>query len=208
MVMVHQQSSIIKASKPPRNNGVALPSPTCRFSMVMCHFYFILSALFSFPSLGAGFSFGAPHLSRPLLNRPIIEPDSSNNLTHDATETIIKEPRHFAINFVTTPVTNNHAHAMTIPQTIANSASSYKLSDSTAFQMLPREPTITKSAKELRDLKELEDRRLDRCADKGMFWEQCFIFGESDSLDDGRNDDGESLWKESGGVKRTTIQTW
>lgn len=32
--------------------------------------------------------------------------------------------------------------------------------------------------RELRDLKDLQDMRLDQCADRGVFWEQCFMFGE------------------------------
>ena len=87
---------------------------------------------------------------------------------------------------------------------------SYKLSDSNAFKLLPREPTRTKSAKELQDLKELEDDRLDKCVDKGIFWEQCFIFGESDKNGDDsmRTDNVNRMQKGTVPARKTVIPTW
>lgn len=58
----------------------------------------------------------------------------------------------------------------------------YKLSDSTAFKLLPRETQKSTSVKKLQDLKDLQDSRLAKCADRGVYWEQCFMFGESDSV--------------------------
>lgn len=65
-----------------------------------------------------------------------------------------------------------------------------KLSQTKEFQMLPREtlqlpPTslsspLKEAIKELKDLQDFQDARLDMCADRGIFWEQCFMFGESD----------------------------
>jgi len=39
----------------------------------------------------------------------------------------------------------------------------------------------SKARKELTDLKVLQDSRLDMCADRGDNWEQCFMFGDSQS---------------------------
>ncbi|KAL7468210.1 hypothetical protein ACHAXS_008436 [Conticribra weissflogii] len=64
-----------------------------------------------------------------------------------------------------------------------------KLSQTKEFQMLPRENTglspsislpLKEAIKELKDLQDLQDERLDMCADRGVFWEQCFMFGERD----------------------------
>lgn len=52
------------------------------------------------------------------------------------------------------------------------------LSQSSVFANLPRERPLTRAVRELNDLKDLEDYRLDVCAERGVFWEQCFIFGE------------------------------
>lgn len=35
--------------------------------------------------------------------------------------------------------------------------------------------------RELTELQELQDARLDACADRGTLWEQCFMFGDSAS---------------------------
>lgn len=56
----------------------------------------------------------------------------------------------------------------------------FRIADSTAFKLLPREAPLTKAVKELNDLRDLEDYRLDACAERGVFWEQCFFLGESD----------------------------
>ncbi len=45
-----------------------------------------------------------------------------------------------------------------------------------------QDPLKVKARKELNKLKELEDSRLDLCADKGKNWEQCFMFGESNTI--------------------------
>jgi hypothetical protein len=62
-------------------------------------------------------------------------------------------------------------------------SSSYKLSDSAAFQLLPREMQKSTAIKQLQDLKDMQDSRLDKCADRGVYWEQCFFMGESEGLD-------------------------
>lgn len=59
--------------------------------------------------------------------------------------------------------------------------SSYKLSESAAFKLLPREMQKSTAMKKLQDLKDLQDDRLAQCADRGVYWEQCFMFGESES---------------------------
>lgn len=74
------------------------------------------------------------------------------------------------------------------------------LSQAQAFQTLPREdarqirsllvPSPTR--KKIQDLKGLQDARLDSCADRGVYWEQCFMFGDTsvesrDTTTAGRN---------------------
>jgi len=44
-----------------------------------------------------------------------------------------------------------------------------------------QDPRKVKALKELKELKSLEDTRLALCEDKGKNWEQCFMFGESES---------------------------
>lgn len=44
------------------------------------------------------------------------------------------------------------------------------------------DPRKAKARKELVDLKNLQDSRLDICADKGRNWEQCFMYGESPTI--------------------------
>jgi len=61
--------------------------------------------------------------------------------------------------------------------------SPYKLSESSAFQLLPRELQQSTAIKQLQDLKDMQDDRLDRCADRGVYWEQCFFMGESEGVD-------------------------
>jgi hypothetical protein len=61
--------------------------------------------------------------------------------------------------------------------------SSYKLSDSAAFKLLPREMRKSTAIQQLQDLKELQDARLDKCADRGIYWEQCFFMGQSEGVD-------------------------
>ena len=48
------------------------------------------------------------------------------------------------------------------------------------------DPIKAKARKELSDLKNLQDSRLDLCADKGKNWEQCFMFGESPTVQKGK----------------------
>jgi hypothetical protein len=55
------------------------------------------------------------------------------------------------------------------------------LSQSNAFRALRREPIMSQARRQLEDLKDLEDSRLDQCADRGVYWEQCFMFGESNT---------------------------
>ena len=43
------------------------------------------------------------------------------------------------------------------------------------------QPSKVRGLKELQALKDLQDDRLDQCADRGIFWEQCFMYGESSS---------------------------
>ena len=44
------------------------------------------------------------------------------------------------------------------------------------------DPLKVKARKELNNLKNLQDSRLEICADKGKNWEQCFMFGESPTI--------------------------
>lgn len=62
-------------------------------------------------------------------------------------------------------------------------SSPYKLSESAAFQLLPREMRQSTAIKQLQDLKDMQDDRLDKCADRGVYWEQCFFMGESEGVD-------------------------
>lgn len=53
--------------------------------------------------------------------------------------------------------------------------------------------------KQLIDLQNLQDERLDQCVDKGIDWEQCFMFGNSSSMTfaDGQGND----WQKGLGIK-------
>ena len=63
------------------------------------------------------------------------------------------------------------------PTTTTTSSKYYK-------NVIINDPKI-KARKQVRELQELQDSRLDICADKGENWEQCFMFGESpDSYND------------------------
>lgn len=59
---------------------------------------------------------------------------------------------------------------------------SYNLPDTDAFKMLRREPRLSGAVKELKELQELQDNRLEACEDKGIFWEQCFMYGQRDGI--------------------------
>ena len=59
----------------------------------------------------------------------------------------------------------------------------YKISDSAAFQLLPREMPKSTAVKQLQDLRDLQDSKLDQCADRGVYWESCFFMGESEGVD-------------------------
>lgn len=48
-----------------------------------------------------------------------------------------------------------------------------------SYTYLRQDPKSSKALRELRNLKTLEDSRLDLCADRGKQWEQCFMFGDS-----------------------------
>jgi hypothetical protein len=52
------------------------------------------------------------------------------------------------------------------------------LSQSSVFANLPRERPLTRAIRDLNDLKDLEDYRLDVCAERGVSWEQCFMYGD------------------------------
>jgi len=74
-----------------------------------------------------------------------------------------------------------------------------KLSDTDAFRNLQREPptTTTRALRELAELQELQDARLEACAERGSLWEQCFMFGDSALSSSSSSDGGSS----SGGTK-------
>lgn len=40
-------------------------------------------------------------------------------------------------------------------------------------------PSEVRALKEFQALKDLQDDRLAKCADRGLFWEQCFMYGET-----------------------------
>ena len=66
------------------------------------------------------------------------------------------------------------------------------LSDTDAFKQLPRQKAYTGAVKELMDLQEMQDTRLSACEDKGKFWEQCFMYGQSnDGISPVKNKFGE-----------------
>ena len=67
---------------------------------------------------------------------------------------------------------------------------STKLSETEAFQNLRREPPTTRALRELTQLQDLQDARLDACADRGTLWEQCFMFGDSESNGGGSSGGG------------------
>ena len=68
-----------------------------------------------------------------------------------------------------------------------------------AFQNLRRDPPTTRALRELSELQELQDARLDACADRGALWEQCFMFG--DSASDGGGGGGTKAKKGSGNLQ-------
>mmetsp|Transcript_1946 Transcript_1946/g.4187 ORF Transcript_1946/g.4187 Transcript_1946/m.4187 type:complete len:198 (+) Transcript_1946:91-684(+) len=57
---------------------------------------------------------------------------------------------------------------------------SFSLGNSNAFRLLTRDPPLSQAERRLRDVTELQDERLDSCADRGPYWEQCFMFGMRD----------------------------
>lgn len=67
--------------------------------------------------------------------------------------------------------------------TKAVSSPNYSLSESDAFKMLRREPILSGAVKEIHDLQDLQDDRLKQCEDKGIYWEQCFMYGQSDGVE-------------------------
>mmetsp|Transcript_44888 Transcript_44888/g.54364 ORF Transcript_44888/g.54364 Transcript_44888/m.54364 type:complete len:248 (+) Transcript_44888:152-895(+) len=69
------------------------------------------------------------------------------------------------------------------PETKTTTTTPTKLSDTEMFRSLRRELPVSKAVREIEDLKDLQDARLDACADRGVFWEQCFMFGESGGVD-------------------------
>jgi len=54
-----------------------------------------------------------------------------------------------------------------------------QIADTEAFQRLRRlqEQPLSRGMKEKRDLENLQDDRLKLCEERGVFWEQCFMFG-------------------------------
>lgn len=59
------------------------------------------------------------------------------------------------------------------------------LSQSGVFKALRVEPPVSRALRELNELKDLQDDRLSVCADRGIYWEQCFMFGEPRDLKGG-----------------------
>ena len=55
--------------------------------------------------------------------------------------------------------------------------------------MLPRQRVLSGAVKELKDLQDLQDDRLNACHDKGKYWEQCFMYGQSDGVNVGSADE-------------------
>mmetsp|Transcript_7588 Transcript_7588/g.11407 ORF Transcript_7588/g.11407 Transcript_7588/m.11407 type:complete len:164 (+) Transcript_7588:96-587(+) len=53
--------------------------------------------------------------------------------------------------------------------------------DYSFFQQPPKDPLKVKALKELSDLKKLQDSRLELCIERGREWEQCFMYGDSQS---------------------------
>lgn len=47
---------------------------------------------------------------------------------------------------------------------------------------------MKRALQELNKLKDLQDSRLEQCADTGIFWEQCFLYGESEGMEVGGSD--------------------
>lgn len=62
-----------------------------------------------------------------------------------------------------------------------------KLANTEAFRNLRRELPTTRAIREINALKDFQDLRLEKCVDRGIFWEQCFMFGESNWQKDGTN---------------------
>mmetsp|Transcript_8605 Transcript_8605/g.13267 ORF Transcript_8605/g.13267 Transcript_8605/m.13267 type:complete len:251 (-) Transcript_8605:770-1522(-) len=95
------------------------------------------------------------------------------------------------------PISATHANSFHRQHLIASA-----LSTSKAFQNLPPEPMIpsqfqskkSKALKQVRELQDFQDDRLAQCTDRGVFWEQCFMFGERSQARLSRNRE-EEQWK-------------
>jgi len=61
------------------------------------------------------------------------------------------------------------------------------LADTEAFRSLRIEVPTIRAIRKINALKDLQDSRLEKCVDRGIFWEQCFMFGENDGKKDETN---------------------
>lgn len=70
-----------------------------------------------------------------------------------------------------------------LPFSSASKVTSYpafNMPETDAFKLLRREPRLTGAVKELKDQQDMQDSRLGACEEKGKFWEQCFMYGQSE----------------------------
>ena len=103
---------------------------------------------------------------------------------HNAMATIVTAATVMATGIVlTSPLPSSAADVSPsdITTSILRRQMTTKLSESEAFKTLRREPPTSRAMRELTELQELQDARLDACADRGTLWEQCFMFGDSAS---------------------------
>lgn len=107
-----------------------------------------------------------------------------SNGSHTSSEELLHlRRRNDILRFLAIPTLMISLSVQPATATTNDGTSSYKLSDSAAFKLLPREMQKSTAIKQLQDLKELQDARLDKCADRGIYWEQCFFMGESEGVD-------------------------
>mmetsp|Transcript_12582 Transcript_12582/g.23593 ORF Transcript_12582/g.23593 Transcript_12582/m.23593 type:complete len:144 (+) Transcript_12582:281-712(+) len=73
--------------------------------------------------------------------------------------------------------------SIAITMLIMSPDSSHGVDDYFLLRQQSQDPIKVKAMRELRELKMLQDSRLDSCVERGKDWEHCFMFGDSKSQD-------------------------
>jgi hypothetical protein len=114
--------------------------------------------------------------------------DDARGAKHDMDDSSFEKKSHMKTNFPSTAIATTLLMFSVISYPMASGATPPPqgifadrpptLSQSSGFANLPRERPLTRAIRERNDLKDLEDYRLDVCAERGVYWEQCFMYGE------------------------------